>query len=56
LYRYLKRKKFRQVEIHILFIFDENAMGSKKMLEGISAKGVSQEVTPSCEVPENRIR
>jgi hypothetical protein len=52
----LKRKEFRCLEIHILFICGENAMGSKKMLEGISAKGVSQEDTPSCEVPENRIR
>jgi len=29
--------------------------GNKKMLEGISAKGAPQAITPSCEVPENRI-
>ena len=29
--------------------------GSKKMLEGISAKGAPQAITPSCEAPENRI-
>ncbi len=46
---------YRSVEIHILFIFDENAMGSKKMLEGIPVKGVTQEVRRHCEVRENRI-